>query len=139
MNAQRDSFYITLGLRPGASPVEIKTAYRQLAKLYHPDHDQSLDAEVKYREIRAAYEALRDWHLAGGTDKPTVADNRSSERAMWTAEDWVTEWDTWTDEDWATLYGVSRKRIPLEWRLLPSIFISSIKEMSIGVYFRGIV
>jgi len=59
MNEGRDSSYYILGIQPGASPSEVKSAFRRLAKLYHPDHDQSLDAIMKYREIRAAYDELR--------------------------------------------------------------------------------
>ncbi|MDR1621099.1 MAG: DnaJ domain-containing protein [Synergistaceae bacterium] len=58
MNAN-DNFYRALGLQPGASPDEIRAAYRRLAKLYHPDKDPSLDGEMRYREIRMAYDALR--------------------------------------------------------------------------------
>ena len=129
MRVEHDYFRV-LGLESGASPVEIKTAYRRLAKLYHPDHDRSLDAEVKYKEIRIAYETLRDWHLAGGT---------STEPAVRTSKDWTSEQTAWTFEDWATEYDVSGKRIPLEWKHLPSIFINSLKEMSIGIFFRGIM
>ena len=51
--------YAALGLSPGAGEEEVRSAYRRLAKLYHPDKDSSPDAEVRYRQIRAAYEALR--------------------------------------------------------------------------------
>ena len=57
MNRYHDH-YMALGLQPGASSNEIKSAFRRLTKLYHPDHDSSLDAEVRYKEIRAAYKAL---------------------------------------------------------------------------------
>ena len=57
MNKERDSYYFILGLQPGgASPEEIKSAFCDLTKLYHPDHDKSLDAEMKYKKIRAAYD-----------------------------------------------------------------------------------
>ncbi|MCL2684164.1 MAG: DnaJ domain-containing protein [Synergistaceae bacterium] len=126
MDEKRD-YYLTLELQPGASPAEIKAAYRRLAKLYHPDHDQSLDAEVKYRDIRVAYETLRDLYLVGGASAESVTSPDYSEQATWTSADWTTEYD------------VSNKRIPLEWKRLHSIFINSLKEMSIGVFFRGIV
>ena len=125
MDEERDCYYI-LGLPPGASPTEIKAAYRRLAKLYHPDHDQSLDAEMKYKEIRVAYETLRDLHLVGGAGTESVTSPDYSERATWTSADWTTEYD------------VSNMRIPLEWKRLPSIFINSLKEMPIGVHFRGV-
>ena len=125
MNVEQD-YFMVLGLRPGASPTEIKTAYRRLAKLYHPDHDRSLDAEVKYKEIRIAYEKLRDCHLTGDMSAGPSAGHEPSVQTKWTSADWETEYD------------VSNRRIPLEWKNLPSIFISSLKEMPIDVYFRGI-
>ena len=67
MDKERDYCYGILGLQPGASAAEIKTAYRNLAKFYHPDRDKSPDAEIMYREIRTAYEKLLDWHLKGKT------------------------------------------------------------------------
>ena len=57
--------YQVLGLRPGASRKEITTAYRALAKLYHPDHTLTLGPEVraaaerKMKEINAAYAVLK--------------------------------------------------------------------------------
>jgi hypothetical protein len=55
----------TLGVEPGASPAAIKEAYRDLAKVWHPDrfsHDERLrdKAAVKLREINVAYQALRN-------------------------------------------------------------------------------
>ena len=51
--------YRTLGLAPGASQAEIKRAYRQLAKLYHPD-SAGERAVARFLAIQAAYEALVD-------------------------------------------------------------------------------
>jgi hypothetical protein len=58
-----DDYYQVLGLRPGASPNEIRQAYRDLARVWHPDrfvHDARLCklAEEKLKEINIAYEAL---------------------------------------------------------------------------------
>jgi len=54
--------YEVLGLKPGATQEEIKTAYRELVKKYHPDRyqDNPLSdlAEEKIREINEAYETL---------------------------------------------------------------------------------
>ena len=53
--------YRELGLSPDASEEEIKTAYRSMAKMYHPDaHPQEKDAEEKMNRINAAYAMLRD-------------------------------------------------------------------------------
>ena len=128
---RNDHFY-ALGLQPGASPSEIKAAFRRLAKLYHPDHDRSLDAEVKYKEIRAAYEALRDWHLAGG---------KSAEPATHASKDWTSGRTVWASEDWATEYDVdlyelatgikkNTERIPFSLANLPAIFVASLKELA---------
>lgn len=47
-----------LGLSSGASPEEIRDAYRKLAKQYHPDIYQ-LDSEEKFKEINSAYRFLK--------------------------------------------------------------------------------
>ncbi len=57
--------HAVLGLRPGATRKEITAAYRVMAKLYHPDHTQTLGpdiraaAELKMKEINAAYAVLK--------------------------------------------------------------------------------
>ena len=54
-----DKHYAALGLRPGATLEEIRASFLRMAKLYHPDQDASLDAEMRYREARRAYDVLR--------------------------------------------------------------------------------
>ena len=61
---KRARYFRTLGLEPGASKDEIKTAYYKLAKLHHPDHFLFEDEKIKHGkifvEIKDAYEhALR--------------------------------------------------------------------------------
>lgn len=63
--------YEVLGLKPGASEAEIKRAYRELVKKYHPDRyrDNPLAglAEEKLREINEAYEYLMsEWQRRSG-------------------------------------------------------------------------
>lgn len=58
-----DRFYELLGASPGASRQELKAAYRDLTKVWHPDrfaHDPRLQqkAEEKLKEINEAYEHL---------------------------------------------------------------------------------
>lgn len=59
--AKRD-FYEVLGLEKNASDKDIKKAYKRLAMKYHPDRNQEKkdEAEVKFKEIKEAYEILSD-------------------------------------------------------------------------------
>lgn len=52
--------YKTLGIDCKASDDEVKKAYRNLAKKFHPDKNKSTDAEEKFKEIGAAYDLLKD-------------------------------------------------------------------------------
>ncbi len=53
-------YYATLGVEPTAGDAEIKTAYRRLARKYHPDVSKETGAEDKFKAVNEAYEALRD-------------------------------------------------------------------------------
>lgn len=51
--------YKTLGIHEGATQDEIKSAYRKMAKLYHPDlHPDDANAAIKMNEINEAYDML---------------------------------------------------------------------------------
>ncbi|KAH7865416.1 hypothetical protein Vadar_006395 [Vaccinium darrowii] len=53
-------FYAVLGVSKNASKSEIKSAYRKLARSYHPDVNKEPGAEQKFKEISNAYEVLSD-------------------------------------------------------------------------------
>ncbi len=51
--------YRTLGLKPGASPKEVRKSFRRLARRYHPDMSpRDPDAQRKFILVWEAYEAL---------------------------------------------------------------------------------
>ena len=53
-------YYATLGVEPSAGEAEIKTAYRRLARKYHPDVNSTEEAAEKFREVSVAHEVLTD-------------------------------------------------------------------------------
>eukprot|EP00268_Persea_americana_P018818 TRINITY_DN1961_c0_g1_i2.p1 TRINITY_DN1961_c0_g1~~TRINITY_DN1961_c0_g1_i2.p1 ORF type:complete len:451 (-),score=87.52 TRINITY_DN1961_c0_g1_i2:362-1714(-) len=53
-------FYSVLGVSKNASKSEIKSAYRKLARSYHPDVNKDSGAEQKFKDISNAYEVLSD-------------------------------------------------------------------------------
>jgi molecular chaperone DnaJ len=54
-------YYKTLGVSKTAKPAEIKTAYRKLARKYHPDTNKGdSSAEDRFKEISEAYSVLSD-------------------------------------------------------------------------------
>lgn len=65
MTVQREwfdkDFYATLGVSPTAPQKEITTAYRQLARKYHPDANPGdATAEEKFKDVSAAYDVIGD-------------------------------------------------------------------------------
>lgn len=56
-----EDYYKVLGLKKDATEKQIKSAYRQLSKKYHPDKNPGDDsAQTKFVEVSEAYEALSD-------------------------------------------------------------------------------
>ena len=57
--SKRD-YYDVLGVSKNASDAEIKSAFRKLAKKYHPDLNKEPDAAEKFKECQEAYDVLSD-------------------------------------------------------------------------------
>ena len=60
MAVEYKDYYEVLGVPREATQDEIRKAYRQLARRYHPDVNQDRDAEDRFKEVGEAYEVLSD-------------------------------------------------------------------------------
>ena len=58
--AEKRDYYEVLGVAKDASDADLKKAYRQLAKKYHPDVNPSEEAAEKFKEASEAYSILSD-------------------------------------------------------------------------------
>ena len=73
MATKRD-FYEVLGVNKSASKDEIKSAYRKLAKKYHPDNKETGD-EAKFKEIQEAYDIIKNTYSPASISVLTLLSN----------------------------------------------------------------
>ena len=150
MYRENEYYYRVLGLHPGASPAAIKSSYRQLVKLYHPDRDKSPDSEIMYREVREAYEKLVNSELKRKIkDEPTVvydyskkteqsnnnsygktrqssADGRdASKQAKWKSK----VWENWTRHKDKASQDIESDSAFYEFKIIYSIICGYFKEV----------
>lgn len=62
-------YYETLGVPKGASSSEIKSAFRNLARQWHPDVNKEAGSEEKFKEINEAYAVLSDENKRAAYDR----------------------------------------------------------------------
>jgi len=70
--------YEVLGVERGASPDEVKSAYREMVKEYHPDRCDREDAEELFKRIKEAYDVVYEEAEASGSKK--VGETRGEEK-----------------------------------------------------------
>lgn len=81
------NLYQILGVKSTATSDELKKAYRQLAKKYHPDaNPNNKVAEEKFKEINKAYETLSDEKSRQQYDRTTNTKDESSTKEKTTAK-----------------------------------------------------
>lgn len=61
-------YYKILGVDRKSTEAQVKSAYRKLARKYHPDVNKSPDAVEKFKDINEAYEVLSDKQKRGRYD-----------------------------------------------------------------------
>lgn len=92
--------YEILGLESGSSPAQVKRAYRELVKIWHPDRffdqKEKQEAEEKIKSINAAYNKLKSESLS----EPPPPENPSSSSPTNPTKISVNRWDAETFYTW---------------------------------------
>lgn len=92
--------YKILGLKPGTSSGQLKRAYRELVKIWHPDRfidqKQKQEAEERIKKINVAYNILKSECLS----EDPISQNLSSPGAKNPIKISVNRWDAETYYNW---------------------------------------
>ncbi len=80
-------YYKIMGVAKDASQKEIKSAYRKLARKYHPDVSKESDAEDRFKELGEAYEVLKDPEKRTAYDQ-LGADWKAGQQGFQPPPDW---------------------------------------------------
>lgn len=128
-----DDPYRILGLEPDASDEEVKRAYRQLAKKYHPDMNPGDEhAEKMMNDINAAYDQIKKppkqtrYGTYGSTGHWNTAENEENSSTDYRAAKHYIRMQSYHDA-----LNVLR-RIPPEERTAEWFFLSAIANTNLG-------
>src|SRR2546423_11637630 len=71
MPGPRPDPFVVLGVERSAPDAEVRTAYRRLVQLHHPDHNGgSAESTRRFEEVQEAYAQIRRLRAAGGQPPP---------------------------------------------------------------------
>jgi curved DNA-binding protein CbpA len=74
MAPRRGDPYLALGVRPEATDQEVRSAYRRLVQLHHPDHNNgSAESERRFEEVQVAYAEIRELRAHGARPRSGAA------------------------------------------------------------------
>jgi curved DNA-binding protein len=73
-------YYALLGVEPDADEATIKTAYRRLARKYHPDVSKEPDAEIRFKDVAEAWQVLKDAEKRADYDQLRTIRSRQGNR-----------------------------------------------------------
>lgn len=82
-------YYAVLGIAPEADDKAIKTAYRKLARQYHPDVSSHADAENKFKEVAEAYQVLHNSEKRAEYDELRLARNQRQQYRHQSGDDFA--------------------------------------------------
>lgn len=129
------NYYDILGLLSTATEKDMLKAYRQKAKLYHPDLNKSFDAHQRFIEVNEAYEVLRDRNKRRLYDnifiRQTTMDFRANETTQ-TVEQKIfaaAETGRKRGEQYATNYDYFSKKV------LKLAFVTILTELILSFIF----
>ena len=90
--------YKVLGLAPDASDEEVKKAYRELAKKYHPDlHPGDEEAAREMNDINTAYDQIKSGNIPSASSGPYAYQGQSQNGAQQDYSGW-TNWYGWAGQ-----------------------------------------
>jgi curved DNA-binding protein len=88
---QFKDYYEVLGVKPDAKDADIKSAYRRLARKYHPDVSKESGAEEKFKSVNEAYEALKDASRRKAYDQLRAGGYRAGDEFRGPPPNWQNE------------------------------------------------